>query len=162
MRDRFQSRDRIYEVSLERQGEAYRAVVDGQAFDLELIDSQAGVLTVRFNGRPAIIYYAPDGSSLWLSQGGCTYRMDKPSQRRNPSTGEAGGGQAVHSPMPAQVRAVQVGEGDVVEKGDTLLLLEAMKMEIRVKSPAAGRVKRLLVSNGQAVERDQILAEIGD
>lgn len=162
MRDRFQSRDRIYEVSLERQGEAYRAVVDGQAFDLELIDSQSGVLTVRLNGRPAIIYFAPDGGSLWLSQGGCTYRLDKPSLRRASQTGETGSGQAVRSPMPAQVRAVQVDEGDLVEKGATLLLLEAMKMEIRVKSPAAGRVVRLHVANGQAVERDQILAEIGD
>jgi acetyl-CoA/propionyl-CoA carboxylase biotin carboxyl carrier protein len=73
---------------------------------------------------------------------------------------EPGGGQAVRAPMPAQVRAVQVAEGDEVEKGQTLLLLEAMKMEIRVKAPGAGRVARLLVTSGQSVEKEQLLAEL--
>jgi len=62
--------------------------------------------------------------------------------------------------MPAQVRAVQVAEGERVEKGATLLLLEAMKMEIRVRAPAAGRVARLLAAEGQAVEKDQLLVEM--
>ena len=62
--------------------------------------------------------------------------------------------------MPAQVRAVQVQEGDAVEKGQMLLLLEAMKMEIRIKAPTAGRVTQLLVSSGQTVEKDQLLAEV--
>jgi biotin carboxyl carrier protein len=62
--------------------------------------------------------------------------------------------------MPAQVRAVQVEEGEKVEKGQTLLLLEAMKMEIRIKAPASGSVKRLLVEAGQTVEKDQLLAEV--
>jgi biotin carboxyl carrier protein len=62
--------------------------------------------------------------------------------------------------MPAQVRAVQVAEGEQVEKGQTLLLLEAMKMEIRVRAPGAGRVARLLVSPGQAVEKEQVLVEV--
>ena len=59
-------------------------------------------------------------------------------------------------------RSIQVAAGDTVEKGQTLMLLEAMKMEIRIKSPAGGQVKRLLVANGQAVDKDQMLVEIGD
>ena len=47
-----------------------------------------------------------------------------------------------------------------LEKGQTLLLLEAMKMEIRVKAPSAGRVSRLLVIPGQPVEKEQLLAEL--
>jgi biotin carboxyl carrier protein len=62
--------------------------------------------------------------------------------------------------MPAQVRAVQVSEGDSVEAGQTLLLLEAMKMEIRVQAPHAGRVARLLARPGDTVERDQVLVEM--
>jgi biotin carboxyl carrier protein len=62
--------------------------------------------------------------------------------------------------MPGQVVNVLVSEGDSVERGQTLLVLEAMKMEIRVAAPAAGRVKRLLTEKGQIVERGQRLAEI--
>jgi biotin carboxyl carrier protein len=46
-----------------------------------------------------------------------------------------------------------------VTKGQTLLVLEAMKMEIRVQAPLAGVVKKLFVKQGQTVEREQILIE---
>jgi biotin carboxyl carrier protein len=76
------------------------------------------------------------------------------------------GGHAHHAageltaPMPGLVRAVQVAEGDAVEKGQTLVILEAMKMELKVAAPRAGKVKSLQVKPGQTVERDQILVEI--
>jgi biotin carboxyl carrier protein len=64
--------------------------------------------------------------------------------------------------MPAQVRLVQVSAGDLVEVGQTLMLLEAMKMEIRLQAPRRGRVSRILAQAGQTVERDQVLIEMGD
>ena len=62
--------------------------------------------------------------------------------------------------MPGQVREVFVRAGDAVKSGQTLLLLEAMKMEIRVSAPADGRVKRLLVQAGDVVDRGQRLVEM--
>ena len=56
--------------------------------------------------------------------------------------------------MPGQVRAVNVNEGDRVAKGQTLLLLEAMKMENELRSMRAGRVKSVLVGPGQRVEQN--------
>jgi biotin carboxyl carrier protein len=64
--------------------------------------------------------------------------------------------------MPGQIRAVKVNEGDVVTKGQTLLVLEAMKMEIRIHAPGDGRVKELFVKKGQTVEREQVLMNIVD
>ncbi len=157
---RFQSADQLYEISLDRQGEMYQAVVDGHAYPVEVLDSQPGQLSLRFDGRPLTIYWAIEGGQKWLSLDGCAYRLEQPTPRASRPAAEPGGGQAVRAPMPAQVRAIQVAEGDRVEKGHTLLLLEAMKMEIRIKAPAAGRVSRLLVTPGQAVEKEQLLAEI--
>ncbi len=157
---RFQSGNQVYEISIERQGEVFQASVDGQSYPVELLDAQPGQISLRFAGRPVTLYWAADGGQKWVSLNGCAYRLEKPAPRAARSAAEPGGGQVVRSPMPAQVRAVQVAEGDPVEKGQTLLLLEAMKMEIRVKAPAAGRVARLLVSAGQAVEKDQLLAEV--
>jgi acetyl/propionyl-CoA carboxylase alpha subunit len=157
---RFQSVDHLYEISLDREGDAYQAVVDGQSYPVEVLDSQPGQLSLRFDGRPLTIYWAADGGQKWLSLDGCAYHLEKPAPRAARSAAEPGGGQAVRAPMPAQVRALQVAEGDRVEKGQTILLLEAMKMEIRIKAPAAGLVYRLLVAPGQAVEKEQLLAEI--
>jgi acetyl/propionyl-CoA carboxylase alpha subunit len=157
---RFQSTGYVYEISLERQGEIYQATVDGQTYPVDVLDSQPGQLSLRFEGRPLTIYWAVEGNQKWLSLDGCVYCLEKPTSRAVRPSSEPGGGQAVRAPMPAQVRDVQVAEGDVVEKGQTLLLLEAMKMEIRIKAPTAGRLARLLVKPGQAVEKEQVLAEL--
>jgi pyruvate carboxylase len=64
--------------------------------------------------------------------------------------------------MPGQVRSVAVGVGDAVKKGQTLLTMEAMKMEIRIQALKDGLVKAVHVTQGQTVEREQILIEMED
>lgn len=71
------------------------------------------------------------------------------------------GSETLEAAMPGQVRAVLVEEGEAVEKGQALALLEAMKMEIKVAAPHAGRVAKVLISAGQVVERGQRLFELG-
>jgi acetyl/propionyl-CoA carboxylase alpha subunit len=158
MHYRYQSRDTIYEINLERHGSGYRAVIAGQSYDLEVIDSQPGELTLRLDGRPLTIYWASDGGAKWFSTGGCTYHLEKPSPstRRSSEHSE----DSLRAPMPAQVLSVDVAAGDAVEKGDTLLRLEAMKMEIRLKAPRPATIKRVLASVGEQVERDQVLVEL--
>jgi excisionase family DNA binding protein len=68
--------------------------------------------------------------------------------------------QSVAAPMPGNVLAVRVKEGDAVEAGQVLLVLEAMKMENNVSAPAAGRVARVLVAPGQQVQRADTLVEL--
>jgi len=67
----------------------------------------------------------------------------------------------VHSPMPGAVIAVHVAVGDLVDGGNPIVTLEAMKMEHGVPSPRAGRVDELLVRVGDQVTRGQILATVG-
>jgi biotin carboxyl carrier protein len=61
------------------------------------------------------------------------------------------------APMPGLVLEVDVAAGDQVAEGDTLLILEAMKMENVIKAPAAGVVAEVLVESGTAVENGQVL-----
>jgi biotin carboxyl carrier protein len=63
----------------------------------------------------------------------------------------------IKAPMPGLVLDIKVNEGDEVKKGDTILVLEAMKMENNIKSPADGVVKKIGVKKGQAVEKNQVL-----
>ena len=63
----------------------------------------------------------------------------------------------IKAPMPGLVIDIIVEEGTVVKKGDTLLVLEAMKMENNIKSPADGTVKKINVKKGVAVDKNQVL-----
>lgn len=65
----------------------------------------------------------------------------------------------IKAPMPGLVLNVLVGEGTEVKKGDALIVLEAMKMENILKSPADGTVKKISVKKGMAVEKNQVLIE---
>jgi acetyl/propionyl-CoA carboxylase alpha subunit len=161
MRYRFQWRQGVYNISIERHGEGYRAQVDGIPYELNVLDSQPGQFSLLFEGRPVTLYWAEQGGKRWVSMDGCTYLLEKPTlHRRRGTEGETEG--SLRAPMPAQVRQVEVAEGMNVKKGETVMLLEAMKMEIRVQATKAGRVARLMVQVGQSVNRDQELAYIED
>lgn len=157
MRYRYQSNGVVYDIWIERQGESYQATLDGQAFDLEILDSQPGQLDLFFAGRPITIYWANDGDRKWVSLDGCTHLLEKPALKRSAKPGELPTSRQVRSPMPAQVQEVRVAAGESVEKGQILLMLEAMKMEIRIQAPYSGRVRQVLVEKDQTVQRDQTL-----
>ena len=67
-------------------------------------------------------------------------------------------GMQVKSPMPGNILAVKVKEGQSVQAGDVLFMLEAMKMENEIVAPVSGTVKQILVEKGSVVETDAVLA----
>lgn len=176
MKYRYQSGDTVYELVLERHGSGYLVTVNGERYALEVLDSQPGALTLRFEKageggtseagvvRPQLVYWGAEGDVKWLSSGGCTYRLERPKERVRGRAGSHGAvaEDILRAPMPSQVRAVQVAEGDRVESGQTLMLLEAMKMEIKVASPRAATICRVMAQPGDTVERDQVLVELED
>lgn len=65
--------------------------------------------------------------------------------------------QQIKAPMPGLVLNVLVAEGDQVQKGESLLVLEAMKMENMIKSPTDGVIKKVSVKQGDKVEKNTLL-----
>ena len=105
MKYRYQSGETIYEVMLERHGDGYRVTIDGETYDLEVLDAQPGALTLALRPRPATTgpargwsYWGAEGDGKWLSSGGCTYRLDRPSERRAAAQG---------SPRQARTRSAR-------------------------------------------------------
>lgn len=66
----------------------------------------------------------------------------------------------IKAPMPGLVLRFEKKVGDEVKKGESVLILEAMKMENILKSPGDGKIKKFVVEQGQAVEKNQILVEL--
>lgn len=67
----------------------------------------------------------------------------------------------IRADMVANVMEIYVGEGDDVAVGDTVVLLESMKMEIPVISEVAGKITRLAVTQGDVVQEGDLIVEIG-
>lgn len=163
MKVRYEWDGKLFELQLEREGaDSYRAVQGDTSYQLEVLNIQPGQVTLVLDGRPVTLNWADEGSRKWVSAGGCTYVLDRPSDRGRRRSGEGDTSAQLRAPMPAQVRSIEISPGDAVERGQTLLLLEAMKMEIRIKAPRAGLVARVLAAAGQTVERDQLLVELAE
>ncbi len=86
------------------------------------------------------------------------YRLAKARGTTTEVTGEA----TIKSPMPGLIIAVLVEVGQVVQKGDQIVILESMKMENELRSPRGGLVKQIMIEAGASVEKDQVLVSIGD
>lgn len=151
----------------------WRASVDGRVYHLranpaadggwQLKLDEGGVAVTAYCARQADVRY------VWLRGQVIELQVDDgrdiSSARGARARGgerSAGGASGVTAIMPGQVREVLVAVGDAVTRGQALLLLEAMKMEIRVTAPADGLVKALLVAQGDVVERGQPLVELDD
>lgn len=158
---KFQVGDAIHTVTVTGDGEGYRIDVGASRFFVQARPGSGGRLDLDVDGR-RVRAYAAKASGTWrVALDGETWSLPMPDPRRlgRRTTGAADGG-SLDAAMPGRVLDVLVVEGGTVAKGDTLVLLEAMKMELRVTAPAAGAVVRVHVSPGQVVERGQRLVEV--
>ena len=151
---------KTYVVDLIASGKTFRATIGERTADLEILHAEVGKLELLIDGERVTAYISSDGTKRWVTVNGRTFVLTKQSGSRKSMSGHHHSQGELTAPMPGQVRAVNVREGDEVTKGQTLLVLEAMKMEIRIQAPMDGTVSKLSITQGQTVEREQILIEI--
>ena len=85
-----------------------------------------------------------------------------PQHAATPAAAPPGGdGEGIKAPLAGSVARVLVKEGQEIEAGDVLIVLEAMKMETEITAPAGGTVTAVLVSAGDAVTGGQVLVQLG-
>ena len=149
-------------IELTPTGKSYRAKMGDKTVEVEILNTNDSQLTLLIDGERITAYVSSDNAKRWVTIKGRTYILTKQSGSRKSGGGHHHTAGELTAPMPGQVRAVNVGEGDAVVKGQALMILEAMKMEIRIQSPSDGTVKKLLVKQGDTVEREQMLIEIVD
>lgn len=159
MKFSFEQNSQTIPVELIPSGKTYRLTIRDKTVDVEILQVKDGAVELLIDGKRVTAYVSSDNAKRWVTVNGQTFVLTKSSSGRKSGAGHHAAGELV-APMPGQVRAVNVNEGAEVLKGQTLLLLEAMKMEIRVQAPRDGTVKKLFVKQGQTVEREQILIEV--
>jgi biotin carboxyl carrier protein len=147
-----------YTVEIEETGKSiYRISVDGNEFWVDGKKTGRTNFSLIVDNRSFEIEVDPNGDEYRVLVDGRNYHVNLIDERRvRAGGGQAHGGiqgrQKVSVPMPGKVTAVLVAEGDKVEKGQGLVIVEAMKMENEVRSPIAGEVKEINVKQGDTVE----------
>jgi len=121
-----------------------------------------GVYRVETDGRAHVVYVAGPPANRWAFWNGRVYRGlqsdTAPAAARSRARRYAH--QQLTAPMPATVLKVLVKPGSKVKKGDTLVILEAMKMELPLRAPADAAVTAVGCREGELVQPDAVLVEL--
>ncbi|MCC7307912.1 MAG: biotin/lipoyl-binding protein [Acidobacteria bacterium] len=156
-----------HEVEVRRDGNRAFACVDGREYELEVSEPEKGVYLFKNNGKITEVFVSPrprsdqpvlvqtDGHSLEISL------VDPKRLRGSGSGSDHGDGAAeIRTAMPGKVVRIILAAGASVEKGEGVLVVEAMKMQNELKSPRSGMVKDIKVQEGSTVAAGDVLAVI--
>ena len=127
---------------------AFHVLKDNKAYQAEVIktDFEQKTFTIKVNGNAYTIKIADKYDRL-IKQIGLTVGAKQKANN-------------IKSPMPGLVLSINVAVGDEVKKGDTVLILEAMKMENLIKAPSDAVIKAIHIKQGQAVDKSQLLIDV--
>ncbi len=140
---------------IQREGES-RLEVDGIEADVSSLG--AGAWRVTIDSTAALAWTAVDETGVWVYANGRVFQFTGETEERQSRS--RSGGHDLSAPMPATVRAVLVEVGGTVRAGDTVVTLEAMKMELPLRAPRDGTVTAVHCRAGDLVQAGVTLVEI--
>ena len=157
----FKLNDAEHNLELSRGAEGYRLHLADQTVPFDLKIGADGRAWLTIDGTHHEVVIATRGDDVFVHFDGEAYqlRYEHPLKR----LAEAGQGAAedrVLAPMPGSVVAVQVKSGDAVTKGQTLLVMESMKMETTITAPRDGVIEAVTYDKGQTFDRDALLLSL--
>jgi biotin carboxyl carrier protein len=137
--------------------------LDGQEVEVDAVLARPDVLSLRIGNRAYEIKSEHVANDLHLWVGSTRFAAevrDPRSLRSRSRAADEHGPRKIIAPMPGKVVRLLVRDGDPVEAGAGVVVVEAMKMQNEIKSPKKGTVQRILLSAGSAVNAGDVLAII--
>ena len=157
--------DQEYEIEIDRENEI---IVNGARYQIDFSNRSPNEPASLLINNRSISALVDEQNGLWnvlmLGELYTVQVQDERAYRLAQARATLGGedDMAVVSPMPGLILNVLVTEGQPVQKGDKVIILESMKMENELRSSRDGVVLRVHVANGDSVDKNQPLVTIGD
>ena len=156
--------ERTREVELAWEGEELRWRVNGRAMDVDAVEVEAGAYSILLNGKAYEVSVAPAGEGLRIHVGGEKFTVaivdPREWQGLHGHAVEVEGRLQILAPMSGKIVRVLVKQGETVQAGQGIAVVEAMKMQNEVKSRKTGTVERVMASEGATVNAGEILAVV--
>jgi biotin carboxyl carrier protein len=150
-----------YRLDLNHVGDRWSCRLDGQQVEIDAVLARPNVLTLRMGNLAYEVKSELVASDLHLWVGSRRFAVevrDPRSLRGRMRTGEEQGPRKITAPMPGKVVRLLVREGEPVESGRGIVVVEAMKMQNEIRSPKKGTVGKIVVGEGAAVNAGDVLA----
>ena len=165
MKHGFKFKDNEYDIGLSRSADGYRLHHAGQVWPFTLQASEEGgwILASNASGRRVIdhLAVAVDGDEVHIHLDGDTHTLRfEHALERLAQLNEAGAADAIRATMPGSLISLSVAPGDAVKKGQTLLIMESMKMETTIVAPRDGVIAEVLLASGQTFDKDAVLLSL--
>jgi len=153
-----------FEIEIVGEG---RLIVNGVLHEVDFLDLTGSLYSIIKDNRSLeIVIDETTQDQYEIMLGGRLYEGQVLDERAMLMINRKGGiklnSGEVNSPMPGLIVEVRTAVGDTVEEGQTLVILESMKMQNELKSPRTGLVTKIAVNKGQTVEKGALLVVIGD
>lgn len=160
--------DEKHEIEIERDGEKVFASIDGRSYQLEASEPESNVFLLKNGNRIFEIFVSPPAEKagepyrVKLKNHELEVALIDPKRLRGAggAGGSAEGAAEIKTAMPGKIVRVLVDAGAEIEKGDGVIVVEAMKMQNEMKSPKNGTVKEIRFSEGATVNAGDVLAVI--
>ncbi len=154
---------------ISREGNQLTIAVDDETFSVDIVKVSPAEYSVLYNGKSYNIEVVPGREPKHYTVNTFYFTSEievvDAETRYMRSRDSASGNHAsniIRSPMPGKIVKVLVEVGDLVEVGQTVIIVSAMKMESEFKATKAGKVKEIPVKEGDTVDGNQVLVEIED
>lgn len=155
--------DRKFEIEIQKDGSV---LVNGQPRDVDFLELSSQLYSMIMNGRSLEVVIDEKQGHYQVAMADRMYEgtvLDERAQlmlSRRGLPDEGSGEISIRSPMPGLIVSIPVEEGQEVVKGQTVVILESMKMQNELKTPRDGTVQRISVAPGQSVEQKKVLITI--
>lgn len=140
----------------------YKYTINGNKYDVEIVDIVENIATVTVNGENYSVEMEkepePEKKKVVIKSG--AQAQPEATASEGDSAAKVNTNNALKAPLPGVIREINVAVGDEVAVGDTVVVLEAMKMANNLEAEKAGKVTAVLVQVGESVMEDTPLVVI--
>ena len=131
----------------------YKYKINGSDYDITINDVEDNIAHVEVNGTPYIVEMAKKAKPMPkpIVRPQAVQQASAAVVPAAPKPAAAAGKSGLKTPLPGVIREIKVNVGDVVKKGQTVVILEAMKMENNINADRDGKISAICVSKGDSV-----------
>lgn len=154
----FRHGDNMHTIHVEKKDDIYHVRVDDKEYHVRASELKPGLIQLESDTGVNKFVVSVNKDERHVFQKGGVFKLERITAGGKAVVEEGQGD--LNSPITGKVVSVKTAEGDVIEEGEVIMILEAMKMEYQIKAPYAGKITKMHFEEGAQVEMGALLVDL--